>query len=87
MYLKIQEPGLPTWERAGHSHRGVTGWLILSLKFVSQSPDTNDPNTGGVAGEAAVTGAGAVLRRLSSAVYIYWPCNPGFNPHRSSALP
>lgn len=53
------------WERAGHRPRGVIGWLMLCLKFVSQSPDTDDPNTGGVAGEAAVARAGALLRGLS----------------------
>lgn len=32
---------------------------MLCLKFVSQSPDTNNPNSGGAAGEAAVPGAGS----------------------------
>lgn len=51
---------------------------------MSQSPDTSDPSTGGA---AAAQAAVARLRRLSCAVYIYWPCNPGFNPHHSSAAP
>lgn len=34
--------------------RGVTGGLMLCVKFVSQSPDTNNPSTGGVARGAAV---------------------------------
>lgn len=43
---------VPMWERAGHRPRGGY-WLPDALKFVSQSPDTDNPNTGGVAPEAA----------------------------------